>query len=146
MPNRIQLKGYGRQEEAVAAGTITPGDLLEVDNAGKVVVHNSEGAVCERAFALEDALQGRTISTNYTSGEVVTMLLAAPGDEVYAFIKAGSNVAIGTILISAGDGTLIPEANAASATVVAQRVAVAMAALDLSASGAVDTRVAVRVL
>jgi len=146
MSNRIQLKGFGRQEEAVAAGTITPGNLLEVDSAGKVVVHNTEGAASERAFALEDALQGNNQDQDYSSGDVVTYLLATPGDEVSAFIKAGGTIAIGDILISAGDGTLIKEGDAASGTTVVQRIAVALEAVDLSTSGAVATRIPVRVL
>jgi hypothetical protein len=146
MKNTIHLKGMGRHEERVSAGVLSPGHLLVVNSTDKVVVHATEGGVAERLFAKEDALQGKTVSQAYASGDVVSILVAAPGDEVQAILKAGEDVDIGDILISAGDGTLIEEGSEGSGVVVKQRVAVAIEAVDLSGSGAVNTFIAVRVL
>lgn len=146
MANRIQLKGGFRLEEAVAAGTITPGHLLEVNSDGKVIVHNSEGAYAERLFAVEDALQGNEIDDDYSAADLVQYHVVDPGAEVYAYIQAGQDIDIGDLLISGGDGTLIENGQELSTTTVQQIIAVAMEAVDLTASGAVDTRIAVRVL
>lgn len=149
MANRIHLIGSGRLEEDIAGAALTPGHLIEAYNASgtkKVRKHSTEGGYAERGFALEDALQGREIDTAYAADERVSYVLAAPGDVVYAYLKAGENVAIGAKLISAGDGTLIAEGSASSGTTVKQIIGQAEEALDLSASGATDTRLAVRVL
>lgn len=145
--NRIALITNGRLSEEIAAGAITPGHLLQMSaGADTVIVHGTEGGYAERMFALEDALQGNTIATAYTSGDRVTLFHAVPGDVVYAFIKAGENIAIGDKLISAGDGTLIENGSEASATTVNQVVANAIEANDLSQSGDVTTRSAVRIV
>lgn len=146
MANKIVLIGMGRHEEAVAAGAITPGHLIKLDSAGKVVVHASEGQYAERLFAKEDALQGNTKDTAYASGDVVSYHVAVPGDEIFAYIKAGENVAIGDQLISAGDGTLIKIGSVSSGVTVTDVIAVAKEANDLSGSGAANTRSAVRVV
>jgi uncharacterized protein (DUF697 family) len=143
---RIHAKGMVQQDEAIAAGTITPGMLLEIDSAGKVVVHNSEGAVAEKIFAVEDALQGRPVTTNYVATELVTYIMAVKGSSVNALLEAGATYALGDILISAGNGKLMRLADEASAVTTAMHVAIVTEALDLSASAAVDTLSEVRVL
>jgi hypothetical protein len=146
MANRIHLIGEARQEEARAAGTITPGMLVLRGSAGTLVAHSAEAGYAERAFAIEDALQGRPISTNYTSGELVLYNLELPGNVVNALLKAGNNYLVGDQLVSAGDGTLIVLAQISSGVTVKQVIGVVETALDLSASGAVNTRTPVRIL
>jgi len=146
MPNKIKLIGYGHHEEANAAEALNPGHLVEIDSSGEVQKHATEGGLAERLFAKEDALQGKTVDDAYAADDVVSIHAALPGDNVWAYLQAGQNVAIGDKLISGGDGTLIEDGQEGSATTVRQAVAVALEALDLSASGAVDTRLAVRVL
>ncbi|MHA1170340.1 MAG: hypothetical protein ACTSRU_21135, partial [Candidatus Hodarchaeales archaeon] len=68
------------------------------------------------------------------------------GNDCQAFLKAGENVDIGEKLISAGDGTLIAASSVSSGTTVADNVATAQEAKDLSGSGAVDTLIKVRIL
>jgi len=144
--NRIHNKGFYRHEEADAGEAgIYPGMLLELNSSGDVIKHNTEGARAEKAFATEDALQGGTTSTVYTNGEVVTYILPVPGSVVNALIKAGEDIAIGDELISAGDGTLIALGSAGSGVTVAEVIAVAEEACDLTASGAANTLSAVRV-
>lgn len=144
--NTIHLKGDFRREEAVAAGTVKPGMLLALTSLSKVQAHGVEGGAAERAFAVEDALQGKTISNSYAATDLVSYNLMTPGSEVNALIKAGEDIAVGTFLVSAGDGTLIAEASVASGTTVVQRIAVAVEAIDLTGSGDVDTLAAVRLL
>lgn len=145
--NRIYFKGsLGRQEEALAASTVTPGMLVELNADGKIAPHSVEGGVAERAYAIEDALQGGSIDKNYLADEILTYILPLPGDVVQAWLAAGENVEKGDHLISKGDGTLQAVASAGSGVTSAVVVAVAEEALDLSGSGAVAGRIAVRVL
>lgn len=146
MSNTIKLKGCGRYEEAFANAALTPGHLIEVMSTGKVRKHATEGGYAERAFALEDALQGKTIDDAYAADDKVGYTLACPGDEVFAYIAAGENVAVGDRLISNGDGTLQKETGAGSGVTVKQVIATARQAINLTGGGAVATRIAVRVL
>lgn len=148
MPNTIQLNGEFRHEEGIASGTVSPGMLLERTSATThtVKAHATEGGYAERAFAVEDALQGNTVDDDYADGDLVSYHLAVPGAEVQALIKAGSVVSVGEQLISGGDGTLIPNGDESSGTTVKQIIAVATEAIDLSDSGDVDTLSPVRVL
>lgn len=146
MANRIMLAGGFRGEEDTGDGTISPGMLLERTSTPKVKVHATEGGYAERAFAFEDALQGKTVNDDYATATLVTYGLAEPGAEVQAILKAGENVAIGAKLVSAGNGKLIAEGSVSSGVTVKQIIAIAQEALDLSGSGDVDTLLAVRVL
>ena len=144
--NQIEIKGQFLAEEALAAGAIKPGHLLQLDSNLKVVVHATEGGYAERAFAKEDALQGKTTADAYASGDQVFYSLAVPGSVVNAMIKAGQNIAKGDKLISAGDGTLKEDTAITSGTTLKQIIAYAVETKDLSASGAVNTLAAVRVV
>ena len=145
--NRIQLSDRFISEEAVAgASGIYPGHLVKLNSDAEAVVHDTEGGVAERAFAVEDAFQGNTVSDAYTEDEKLMYHIQQRGGRVNALIQAGQNLAVGDILISAGDGTLIDEDEAGSGVSVADRIAVALEAIDLSASGAVATLAKVRIL
>ena len=146
MANQIQLAGNFRREEAVAAGTITPGMLVAVDSAGKVAAHAVQGGYAERAFAVEDALQGHTVSDDYSADDVVSYNLAAPGSEVNALIAGGEDIAIGDQLVSGGDGCLIESGSGSSETVVRQILAIAMAAVSSDSSDGVNTLAKVRIV
>lgn len=152
MANRIILIGRSRHEEFIASGAITPGHLIEQTSTalslgnGTAKVHATEGGYAERIFAVEDALQGKLISDAYANAAVVSAEVAEPGAVVNAWLKAGENVSIGDRLISAGDGMLIEDGSEGSGTTVRQIVAYALAAVNLSASSAVNTRITVRVV
>lgn len=139
-PKRIHLRGSGIHEEARAAGTIKPGHLVKRDSNGKSVVHDSAGGEAEKAFALEDALQGKTIDDSYSSDDLVAILIAQPGDIVYAWLAGGENAANGANLTSNADGTLKV---ATGSDIV---IGVAMEAVDASDSNDVDERIKVRIL
>jgi len=146
MKNAIHLIGDFRREEAIASGTVKPGMWLDTTNQDKVRAHSTPGGYAERAIAVEDALQGKSINDIYADGALVEFNIVAPGCEVQSILKAGENVTIGTKLVSDGAGRLIAEDSVGSGVVVKQILAIAREAKNLSASGAVDALIAVRVL
>ena len=118
---RIHNRGeYGRRDELVAAGTISPGMLCEVTAAGKVQAHSTEGGRAERLVALENALEGKTVSDNYVADDVVQLHLPMPGDVMNMLIQSGQAADPGEELISAGDGTLIVIGSQASSGINVQ--------------------------
>lgn len=148
MSNRIQLTGEFLTEEGLASGTVKPGHLLEMTNAtaNTVKAHATEGGYSERAFAVEDALQGDTVDDSYSDGDMVAYHLVEPGAVVLGWLEAGVSYAKGEKLISAGGGNLKKETEATSGVTVKQIIAIVETALDLSGSSDVDTQSPVRVL
>lgn len=147
----IKLKLYQNiVNEYRAAGTITPGMLCVLGTAGTIIAHNVSGGICEKMFALEDELQGKTIADNYASGAPVQTLIATSGSEVLAIIHDGEDIAIGDKLVSAGNGKLKEYDAAASAAVLTEEypIAIALEACNMSGSAGVDPsgRCAVRIL
>ena len=149
--NTITLKGHGIRNEAIANAAITPGHLVELMSTGKVRVHaTAGGAGVERAFAIEDDLQGNDIADAYATGAIVQYNIFRPGDEVYALLANGETAVIGSKLESAGDGTLrVVDADTSAGTIAIQsQVAVALEAVDMSDSSAADPsgRIKVRIM
>jgi len=144
--NQVHLIGTFRRDERLAAGTITPGMLVEIDSSGEFQAHSTEGGDAQLIFAEVDALQGNTLDDDYSADDLVEANIELPGNEVQALLAAGENVDIGDWLISAGDGTLIEEGNESSGVTVKKRIAVALEAEDLSGSDAVDTLIRVQLL
>lgn len=140
---RIHSKGPAERDELIAAAAISPGMLLERVAAGTVQAHSAEGGYAERMFAEEDALQGDTVSDAYAAADPVAILKPQKGSEVNALLAAGYSYTIGMELISAGDGTLIPNGQEASATTVEDIIAVCAETEDLSDSGDANTLVKV---
>lgn len=94
------------QKEAVAGGVITPGMLIAIASTAKCAAHAVENGVTSLRIALEDTLQGKTISDNYAADDIVRYMVARPGDEFNGLLPAGAAaVVIGDKLISSGDGT-----------------------------------------
>lgn len=112
---RIHIKGGWRHEEAVGSGTVTPGMLLEVTSADLVKAHATEGGRAERIVAIEDALQGRAVGTNYDDGDLISYAVVEPGAEMAMLIALGESGDIGDEVVSGGDGTLILASSLASA-------------------------------
>lgn len=139
--NMIHLQGERRVVEYPANAAITPGMLVEVISTKKVQKHATAGGEGENAFATEDALRGKTVADDYAEDDVVTVSIEQPGSIVNALLLAGSNYTVGTLLISAGDGTLKPTTGTPAKT-----FAVVVEAVDLSASAAVNTLGRVRIL
>ena len=150
---RIHSKGPWRHDEAngFLAAVISPGMLVERLSDDTVQPHSTEGGDGAIIVAMEDALQGKTVADAYTASTSTVktpIMLGLPvqGSEMNMLIKAGETITIGMDLISAGDGSLIDEASMSSGGTVAKVIGKAAQALDLSASGAVDTLAAVAIL
>jgi len=155
----IVLKGHGVRNEAVANAAITPGHLVELMSTGKLRVHASAGQNCEKAFAVEDDLQGNTIDDAYDAADIAQYNIMKPGDEVNALLANGQDVSIGDFLESAGDGTLqahtadseslgADSSGAIASFYTNQIVGVALEAVDMSDSSGADpsARIKVRIV
>jgi hypothetical protein len=138
VPKRIHVLGSGRHEEGVAGGAVIPGEVVSLATTNKYVRHATAGAYCEKTFAIEDALQGRPISTAYALDERLSFVVASPGDVVFGWLKGAENATRGALLASAGDGTLRVKQAADIA------IAIAMDPLNLTALPA--ARLKVRIL
>lgn len=135
--NTIRVKSYlNVQDEKTAAAAITPGHLIERTSADKVQKHSSGDGAVFPMFAIEDALQGRGITDAYntTTYSKVICWIPTRGDQVYAHISA-TDVSIGDLLVSAGDGTLRKYDVASSGGVVESSHKIVGRALEAIAAG-----------
>jgi len=145
--NSVIVKNYLNVfEELVAAGTIYPGHLLELDTDGAVIAHDSaQGNVVPPMFAVEDSFQGNGLTDAYASGDQVRVWIPQSGDIVNAILSDGETVVIGDFLESNGDGCLqkhVADIDSASDTETIYGMAivgVAVEAVDLSTSSLVDS-------
>lgn len=141
--NTIRLRAQNPiRYEALATGAVTPGQLLELLLTGHVQRHSGAAGKRETIFAMEDELQGKKITENYTTNTLVQYEVAQAGDEIYAILSDGENVVIGDYLESNGDGDLQKFTSGIT-------VGVALEALDLSGSSGVDPssrRIRIRVV
>lgn len=153
--NRIYLRGHFELQENVANAALNPGHLIQLRSDGKVEKHSFAGGHAEAFFAIEDANRGlsvfnndgTTVTTAYAAADLVPGMIFGKGAECLGILKAGQNVAKGAKLVSNGDGTLVAATHADSATVQAPIVlAIATQALNLSATGALDTLISIRIV
>ena len=146
----IKLKKYlDINNEYQAAAAITPGALVELHTDGKVRNHSSAAEFAAKQFALEDELQGRSIDDDYAENDPVQVWSAVPGEEVYALLAHGEDVAVGEFLVSNGDGKLRAFDESSDAlTAGAPVVGYALEAVDHSSSGASDNypRIKIRIV
>lgn len=106
LPKVIVLKSLSsRYDEGRAAEAITPGHLVVLNSAAKLVKHATAGGKTGLQVAREDRLQGKTISDVYAVNDLVPYQLLVSGDEAYCWLAAGQTIAVGAKLESAGDGT-----------------------------------------
>jgi hypothetical protein len=104
--NTIKLKKYlDIIVEKVAEAAITPGMLIQEGPDGVSPHATAEGNALPM-FALEDELQGNGIDDAYAADDQVQCWIPQRGEEVYAILADGYDVAIGDWLASNGDGYL----------------------------------------
>lgn len=137
MSNTIRLKGCSRYEEAVAAGTISPGQLIKHNTSSQVLRHSTATGFGAVYIAIEDALQGKTVDDNYAADDIVGYIIPQSGDECQVKLDAGENVVVGDMLESAGNGNF---QKFTSGT----RMFEVLEAKDLSSSSAVATLIRAR--
>jgi hypothetical protein len=149
-PRTIKLQTQRERCERIAAnGSIYPGHLLAVNSSNQVAPHATVGGPASRWFAEEEGLYSlnsgtpNSVDTQYASGALIPIFIAHPGDLVNAILKAGVAYAVGDQLISAGDGTLEKASSHTSGSTFHTIIGECDVALDLSATGAVNTRSAV---
>ncbi len=95
------------REEKLAGGTVTPGHLVKKNSSDAIVVHSTAaGHVKPLQVAIEDELQGKDISDNYSSGDLIQTEILLPGDKFYGILTTSQTIVIGDLLESAGNGTL----------------------------------------
>lgn len=149
-PNTIMVKGPWERVEGIANAAFTPGHLCRIRTDGKYEKHGTAGGNTEALFAIEDDHQGGKYTTAYTAGDIAQLAIAGRGAVVYALLKDGENVTVGTFLESGGDGTLVAMTSDTSVGLVKTNsaVAVALEAVDMSGSAGADPsgRILVRVL
>lgn len=111
-PKTIRLRSRGNEYEKefklAASVDIKPGMLCTMNSSGKLLPNATAADVDpEVIIAVENADIGDDIDTLYTADdELVRGWFPLPGDEVYALLKTGNNVAINASLESAGAGNL----------------------------------------
>jgi hypothetical protein len=138
MANTVIRKSYANiRDEKVAAGTITPGMLVERTSADKVQAHSTAGGSAAPLFALEDAPQGNGLTDDYSANDNVLLWRPVPGEQVQGIADAtsGTTIAIGDFLESAGDGSL-RVLNPASAGVTEFPNSLVGVALEAAVAGA----------
>lgn len=120
----VRVKGDGVPCEALASGSITPGHLVELTSATQdtVKVHATAAGEAQRAFAVEDDLQGNDIDDVYSSGANVLYAIFNRGDEVYAILATGQTVTKGDKLESAGNGQLRKLTNGVAVAIAKESV------------------------
>ncbi len=93
------------RRERYAAGTITPGMLVEVVSpTGKVRAHSTPGGYANTTFAVRDTQQGKGINDNYLEDDLVSYHQMRAGDRVLAIVADSQNIAQGDFVESNGDG------------------------------------------
>jgi hypothetical protein len=101
MANTIVLKGKGHYIEGEAAEAVTPGMPVQLlsDNTWGMWDGAAAGEHDLVAIAVEDALQGKTITDAYADGDRMQIYIPVSGDVVNVRLKASENVSIGEKLI-----------------------------------------------
>ena len=137
--NTIIKVGTPIEKYLVANASITPGHLIERMSTNKVRVHASAGSHAQKMFAIEDDNQGNGITDVYAAASQVRCGIFRAGEEVYALLANGQNVAIGAPLESNGDGTLRAYTHDSNGLDTTNNiVGYALDAVDMSDSSAAD--------
>ena len=148
-PNIVLLQVNGAERpvfEKIAASTITPGDLVEVDSTGKLAAIASAGKVNGRLIALENPFASdptlAALAQNYSAGDTVRYIYAQRGDLVNARVAASQTVVIGSQLISTTTGGCLGITTVDATTLEGALVAIAEVAVTTTGStGRVQARI-----
>lgn len=110
--NKIFLTDEYIVDEGEADAAITPGHLIEYDTTTDLFIpHGTDAGVTQARFARKnptaDTAAGTApIDDPYADGDHVWAAIARRGCRVNALVQASENIAIGDVLVSAGDGAL----------------------------------------
>jgi hypothetical protein len=115
LPKTILLRGRGRRREAPAAGSITPGHLLDYNSSGSFVVHATAGGKPPMIVAVEQVIGptagaltgGSGIDDAYATNDYVQAEQLFSGCDFYGLVAAAAAaITRGDKLESAGNGTV----------------------------------------
>ena len=153
MTNVILLKGdpIPKEYALMSSVDITPGMLCEITTTGKIRPHATAGGNASPLFA-QQAFSNpeRDIDDAYTADdEQVHALYCRRGDEIYALLATGNNVAIGALLESNGAGALraytAPDPDSDSGTIM-ESSAICRAKEAVNNSSGSNARIRVEVI
>lgn len=127
---QVIIKGDPIRKKAIANEAITPGHLLEfiggsAATASELKKHATVGGNQGRRFADVEDYIGSGLSGAYASGDEVNYIVARPGDEIFALLKASENCGVDSLLESAGDGTLrvhVPQSAVGNTGILPNRI------------------------
>jgi hypothetical protein len=107
----VHLGGQGTEVGVNPLGeAATPGHLVEIYDSGSGVPkyrkHSTAAGKGSPMFLLDRPELNHDLDTAYASGDEAKALIGWPGATFNAFIASGQNIAVGSFLESAGDGTL----------------------------------------
>lgn len=116
-PSTIVLHGDDdsrTRKDGVAQGTVTPGQLVEVqgstdtgaDDARSLGAQSGAAVPVPVRVALEYSHTGRGIDDDYSADEHMEYRDLQSGEEAYVFLAAGESVAPDDLLVSDGNGDL----------------------------------------
>lgn len=128
---RIHSKGGFAQEEYKAAEAgIYPGMQVKLNSDNEVVKHSTSGGAVgdEKMFAMEDALQGKTVADVYADEALVTVIIPYKGSEINMLLEDGESIVPGDKIMAGGTGQV--KKNAAGTDILGT----ATGTLDLSGS------------
>lgn len=154
-PKTILLRGNPQAAEGRADTTgLYPGMLVAIKSDNDIIAHPTAKGVAAPNFVREEDYVGGSIDVAYASLDRVPYWKCQKGDEVYAFLETGANVAIGAYLESNGAGylqalTAGSQTTSGVVTFPGNAVAVALEAVNNSGGGAgpdASARIKVRVL
>jgi hypothetical protein len=144
-PSTILINSVGQVhfKEAPANGTVTPGDFLERATDGDLQRQATSEVAGPKLIALENDLEGDSISDDYASGDNVRAAYLKPGDEVYAFVPASAAaIVIGDHLVFDGTGCVIKgDKVAATALALSTANTYTDAAVNTAVNAAVDSAI-----
>lgn len=143
----IPVTNYGGVvylEKTAGEAGIYPGMLLRLSTDDKFYMQATDAEKCSVIVAIEDALQGKTVSDVYTIAYPVRAIQFRPGEEFHGLLTAGQSVGIGEKCIADGNGKFRSASDSGSNSAYA--IVEALEAEDLTGLAAVDTLVRFRVL
>jgi hypothetical protein len=120
--NTVISEGSYTPDERLAAGAITPGELIEVDSNGEFQRQSSAGEIApDMCVAREHEFEpDNTIDTDYAADEPVSAAWVHRGAAWRAMIEANENVSVGDELVPSGSGTLIVRTTEDRSAIVAK--------------------------
>jgi len=141
-----ELYNPNLSESYQANAGITPGHFVELLSTGKVRKHATAGGAITPLIAKEN-IGGGAITLDYSTDDLVQVAWLREGDEVYALLLDGENVAIGDKLESGAGGTLrkVVADTSAGTVKVGSIIATALEAVNMSGSAGADPSGRIRV-